>query len=315
MMRRIVILGGTGFVGHALCEHLVRDWPGIRIIVPTRKPRFGLPIQSLPGVELVQADVHNLNALRRVLLRADAVVNLVAILHGDAAAFQRAHVDFPKELGKACRELHLSRLIHISALGVQPQAPSNYLRSKGEGEAVLREAFADGLSVLRPSVIFGARDRFMNVFASLQALAPAVPLAGADAQFQPVWVDDVARAIVRCLRDPATGGKVFECCGPRVYTLAELVRLAGRWSGHPRPVIPVPMGVGRLQAAMMSLLPGTPLMSSDNLDSMRVPNVATPGAPGLIDLGIDAQALEAVAPTYLAPGQGMARLDRWRAQR
>ncbi len=315
MTRRIVVLGGTGFVGHAVCEHLVRTLPGVRVIVPTRRPRFGLAIQSLPGVELVTAQVRQPQNLRQVLVRADAVVNLIAILHGSAAAFQAVHVDFPRDLAKACHDLHIRQLVHISAIGVSADAPSNYLRSKAAGEAALRPPGPVNATLLRPSVIFGPHDRFMNLFARIQALAPVMPLAGAQARLQPVWVDDVARAVVHCLQDPQTMGQTYECCGPSVYTLAELVQLAGRLSGHSRPVVPLPMWAGRLQAAAMALLPGEPLMSADNLKSLRVPNVATPGAPGLSALGIEPRALEAVAPLYLAPGQGDARFDRWRAQR
>jgi uncharacterized protein YbjT (DUF2867 family) len=315
MTRRIVVLGGTGFVGQAVCEQIVRALPGARIVVPTRRPRFGLAIQSLPGVELAVTDVRQPDAMRRVLLRADAVVNLIAILHGDHAAFQKAHVELPQLLARSCHDLHVARVVHVSAIGADAQAPSMYLRSKAAGEAALRPPGPVDATILRPSVIFGARDRFLNLFARMQAVAPVVPLAGAGARFQPVWVDDVARAVVRCLLDPHTIGRTYECCGPQVWTLAELVRLAGRLSGHVRPVVPVPMAVGQLQAALMRLLPGEPLMSSDNLDSMRVANVATPGAPGLAQLGIEAQSLEAVAPGYLGPGQGVARLDRWRAGR
>jgi uncharacterized protein YbjT (DUF2867 family) len=315
MMRRIVVLGGTGFVGHALCEQLTRRWPGVRLVVPTRRPQFGLAIQSLPGVELVKADACEPAVLRRLLLRADAVINLIAILHGTEDAFVRLHAAFPAELAKACRELQVPRLLHVSALGVSASAPSHYLRSKALGEATLLETASGIVTVLRPSVIFGAQDRFMNVFAQLQSVAPAVPLAMAQARFQPVWVEDVAQGLVRSLTDQATMGQTYECCGPTVYTLGDLVRLAGQWSGHPRPVIPMPQAVGRLQAAVMSLLPGSPLMSADNLDSMRVPSVATPGAPGLQALGIEPQAMEAVVPGYLSAGQGVARLDRWRAQR
>ena len=315
MTRRIVVLGGTGFVGQSVCEQLVRAFPGVRIIVPTRRQRFGLAIQSLPGVELTTADVHTPDALGRVLLRADAVVNLIAILHGHHASFQQAHVELPRRLAQSAHALGIRQIVHVSAIGASEQAPSMYLRSKGAGEAALRPPGPVSATLLRPSVIFGARDRFLNLFARLQALAPVMPLAGADARFQPVWVEDVASAVRRCLQDPSTIGKTYECCGPAVYALADLVRLAGRLSGHPRPVIPMPMAVGQAQALLMRLLPGEPLMSTDNLDSMRVPSIATPGAPGLKELGIDAQALEAVAPTYLGPGQGDARLDRWRAQR
>ncbi|MEO8155289.1 MAG: complex I NDUFA9 subunit family protein, partial [Rhizobacter sp.] len=161
-------------------------------------------------------------------------------------------------------------------------------------------------------VIFGADDRFINLFAKLQALFPLMPLASADARFQPVWVNDVARAIVRSLDRHDSIAQTYECAGPRVYTLAELVRLAGRWSGHPRAIIPLPAVLGRLQATLMEWLPGEPLMSRDNLDSMQVPNVAGGTHPGLDALGIEVAAMESVMPEWLARGGGPARLDAWR---
>jgi uncharacterized protein YbjT (DUF2867 family) len=313
-MQRIVVLGGTGFVGRALCERLVTDFSGARIVVPTRRLRFADDLSALPGVELISANVHDDRQLARVLTDADAVVNLVAILHGTAADFERAHVDLPRRLAAACRNAGTRRLVHVSALGVGDGAPSNYLRSKTAGESVLRDAGLD-LTVLRPSVIFGARDRFLNVFAQLQSVAPVVPLAGANARFQPVWVGDVAQAMSRCLTDHSTIGQTYECVGPTVYTLADLVRLAGRYSGHERAVVALPGWAGRAQAAFMEHLPGEPLMSRDNIDSMAVPNVATGALPGLQALGIEPAALEAIAPGYLSPGQGLALLDRFRAAR
>lgn len=315
MTQRIVVLGGTGFVGHSVCEHLARALPGVRIVVPTRRPKPGLPLASLPGVELLVADVRQPDAMRRALVRADAVVNLIAILHGDPARFEAVHGALPRQLASTCHDLHIERLVHISAIGADPTGPSMYLRSKGVGERALMPPGPVSATILRPSVIFGARDRFTNLFARMQAVAPFVPLAGADARFQPVWVEDVARAVVRCLQDPLTRGQVYECCGPAIWTLAELVRLSGRLSGHPRPVIPLPESVGRLQAFAMQCLPGEPLMSVDNIDSMRTANVATHGRPGLRELGIEPAALEAIAPTYLGHGRLQARLDRWRAQR
>jgi len=148
----------------------------------------------------------------------------------------------------------------------------------------------------------------------LQALAPVIPLAGSQARFQPVWVEDVASAVVRCLDRPETIGKIYECAGPTPYTLSQLVRLAGRWSGHERPQLPLPAFAGRLQAMLMEWLPGEPMMSRDNIDSMRVPNVASGQLPGLADLGIQASALEAVAPAYLGPAFNRGRYDRWRAR-
>ena len=308
--RRLLVLGGTGFVGRALCEALVeRSGGGSGCIrVPTRRLKRGDAIRHLPTLELVQANVHDRAALDALLVGVDAVVNLVAILHGSPADFERAHVTLPRTLAEAMQAAGVRRLVHVSALGVGPNAPSHYLRSKTEGEAVLAAAGLE-LTVLRPSVIFGAEDRFLNTFAALQALAPVVPLAGADARFQPVWVNDVARAIVACLDHPDTIGQTIECAGPQVYTLAELVQAAGRWSGRPRPVIPLPMAVGRVQAALMGLMPGEPLMTGDNLDSMSVPNVATGTLPGLERLGITPAALSAIGPGYLSQREGCARLD------
>lgn len=310
----ILILGGTGFVGSALVERLVTHGGGAggRIVVPSRRPQRAAHLRTLPTVEVVGADVHDEIQLLRLVAGCDAVVNLVAILHGRAADFERTHVALPKALARACASTGVRRVLHVSALGVAADAPSHYLRSKAAGEAALRAADLE-LTILRPSVIFGAHDRFLNLFARLQALAPIVPLAGAASTYQPVWVEDVAEALLRCLLDPATIGKTYECAGPRVLTLAELVRLAGRWSGHERPVIPVPEAIGRLQAALMALAPGEPLMSADNLDSMKLPNVASGTLPGLDALGIAPAALEAVAPGYLGPSRAEARLEAWRS--
>ena len=315
MKGQVAVLGGTGFVGHAVCEHLVERSGGAggRIVVPTRRLRHGLALQSLPTVQLVQANVHDDRDLARVLAGCEAVVHLVAILHGSEAEFERVHVQLPQRVAAACKAAGLRRVVHVSALGVAPDAPSRYLRSKAAGEQVWRESGLD-VTVLRPSVIFGARDRFLNLFAQLQALAPFVPLGGAHARFQPVWVEDVAAAVVRCLDQPATIGQVFECAGPQQFTLADLVRLAGRLSGHPRPVLPLPGALARLQALVMECLPGEPLMSRDNVDSMRVPNVATPGQPGLEALGVQASGVEGVAAGYLGGVDGPGRFMPWRSR-
>ena len=209
----------------------------------------------------------------------------------------------------------MTRVLHVSALGVGPEAPSNYLRSKTQGEQVLQQAGL-ALTVLRPSVIFGAEDRFLNLFAKLQALAPVLPLGGSAARFQPVWVEDVAEALLRSLGRPLAGlPPVIECAGPQVFTLAELVQRAGRWSGHERLQIPLPARLARLQAGLLEWMPGPTLMSRDNLDSMRVPNVASGALPGLDALGIAATAIEAVMPAVLAVRSGPSQLDRLRAGR
>ena len=299
---KVLVLGGSGFVGRALLEALQRD--GHRATVPTRRARSARELGPLPGVTVVVGDVLNeAGLLERLLPGHDAVVNLIAILHGDAAAFERAHVELPTKLARACRATGVTRLVHISALGADPahgdSAPSLYLRSKSRGEAVLHAAGGLQLTVLRPSVIFGADDRFLNLFAQLQRVLPVLPLAGAQARFQPVWVEDVARAVLGCLRDPATTGQTYELCGPDVLTLRQLVQLAGRASGHARPVLPLPPALARWQARLMELLPGPTLMSRDNLDSMRVDNIASKHLPGLNALGIMPASVMAIAPGYL----------------
>ena len=310
LVSNLLVLGGTGFVGRSVCEQLVTRNGGAqgRISVPSRHPQRAAHLRSLPTLELVDANVHDDAQLAQLVAGRDAVINLVAVLHGSEAEFQKAHVDLPRRLGAACVAAKVRRVVHVSALGVSEAAPSRYLRSKAAGERVLRGAGLD-LTLLRPSVIFGEHDRFINLFASLQAVFPVMPLAGAKARFQPVWVEDVARAIVTCLDTPASIGQTIECAGPAQYTLADLVRLAGRWSGHVRPVLALPEFAARLQAMAMEWLPGEPLMSRDNLDSMRVPNVASSNAPGLATLGIEATAIESVMPAVLGRRSGVARLD------
>jgi uncharacterized protein YbjT (DUF2867 family) len=313
-MSNILILGGSGFVGSVLCETLVRrsGGGGGRISVPSRRSARVKHLLTLPTVEVVQADVHDDAELARLVAGRDAIVNLVAILHGSEADFERTHVALPRRLARVCLAAGVPRVVHVSALAADAHAPSIYLRSKAAGEVALQQP-ALAVTILRPSVIFGAGDSFLNLFARLQAVLPVMPLACAGARFQPVWVDDVAEAIVRSLADPATVGKTLECVGPRVYTLAELVRLAGRWSDHERPVLALPAALGRLQARIMEWLPGEPLMSIDNVRSMQVANVASGQGPGLEQLGIESTALEAIGPGMLAAIGEQARLNRWRA--
>ncbi len=315
MIDDILVLGGTGFVGRSVCEKLVERSGGAggSIVVPTRHIAHARDLQMLPTLQPVQADVHDDAQLAQMVAGRDAVINLVAVLQGDERRFRHVHVDLPTRLARACQAAGVKRLVHVSALGVGANAPSHYLRSKAAGEAALAAAGLE-LTVLRPSVIFGAHDKLLNMFAALQGLAPFVPLAGADSRYQPVWVDDVAAAIVRCLDDPATIGQTYECTGPDVYTLRELVQAAGRWAGHERPVFGLPGGLAQLQARVMEMLPGEPLMSRDNLASMQVPNIATGTLPGLDALGIRATALSAIAPMYLGHGRGPARMDAWRAR-
>ena len=300
-MKKVLVLGGTGFVGSHVCQKLALL--PLRITLPTRRPDNAKHLQSLPTVDVLQADVHDETVLARLVAGHDAVVNLIAILHGTEAAFNRVHVELPQMLARACQTAGVRRVVHVSALGAALDAPSMYQRSKARGEQVLKASALD-LTLLRPSVIFGAEDKFLNVFAKLQQIFPVIPLAGADTRFQPVWVDDVAHAIVQCLQDPQTAGQIFDLCGPDVMTLRQLVEFSGKASGirhgQGRPVFGLPLALGRLQAALMALAPGEPLMSRDNLDSMAVDNITDGHLPGLAALGIAPASVEAVASVYLS---------------
>lgn len=298
---RVLVLGGSGFVGRHLCEHLVRS--GWQVTVPTRRWTNSMPLQTLPSLTVVEVDVHDETKLVELIAGHDAVVNLVAVLHGSAAYFEAVHVTLPQRIARAMQRAGVRRLVHVSALGADVRGPSRYQRSKAAGEAMLQAAGLE-LTVLRPSVIFGAEDRFLNLFARLQETFPVMPLAGSRTRFQPVWVGDVAKAIVRCLSDHHAVGQTFEACGPEVFTLGELVKQSGQWAGirggHGRPVISLPYWAGWLQAAALEFMPGETLMSRDNLASMQVDNVASTRLPGLQALGITPAALSAVAPTYLS---------------
>jgi NADH dehydrogenase len=299
-MSHILVLGGTGFVGRHVCEQLQRAGHSMTVI--TRHPKNADAVRHLPLLTVLTGNIHDPDTLTRLMAGHDAVINLVAILHGNAQDFERVHVTLAQTIAQACGSTGVRRLVHISALGASAQAPSLYQRSKAQGEAVLQAAGLD-LTVLRPSVIFGEGDRFMNLFARLQRVMPVFPLAGADTRFQPVWVEDVAQAVVHAIDTPDTIGQTVELVGPQVFTLRQLVQLAGQAVGHPRPVLGLPRALAYFQALLMQLAPGEPLMSTDNLLSLEVDNVAS-GAPTQARWGIQAKSLNAVLPTFIGPEAG-----------
>lgn len=311
----VLILGGTGFVGRHVCEKLTRM--GCRMTVITRRASQAAAIQSMPKVRVLEGDVFDSAFLAQCMAQHDVVINLIAILHGTEAAFDKAHVQLPKIIAAACQQSGLKRLIHISALGASAQGPSLYQRSKAQGEKVLQEAGLD-LTVLQPSVIFGTEDKFLNLFAQLQQLTPAVPLAGASTRFQPVWVEDVASAVAYCVTHQSTFGHTYEICGPDILTLKELVQKSGQWAGvregKGRWVFGIPHTLAWLQAFLMEMAPGQPLMSRDNLRSMAVDNIASGKALGLQDLNIQASSVESIAPGYLGHKGACHQLDVFRSK-
>ncbi len=297
-MKRVVLIGGSGFVGKAIANRLSEA--GINLLVPTRRRSRAAHLLVLPTIEVVEANVFEPQTLERLLNGADAVVNLVGVLHSRSGEpygpdFARAHVELPRLIAEACVKVGAPRLIHVSALGAAADGPSEYQRSKAAGEAAIMAHGGLGWTILRPSVIFGRDDSFLNLFANLARLFPILPLAGAGARFQPVYVEDVARVVQHCLAHPETAGQIHELAGPTVYTLRELVTYVCSLIGKRRMIVPIPESAAMIQARIMELAP-QPLMSRDNVRSMRADNIAS-GEP--MPFGFEPTSLETVAPAYI----------------
>ncbi len=278
--RNICVLGGGGFLGRHLIHRLIER--GCKVRVPTRRRERVKDLLVLPNVEVIEADIHDPAELEKVLDGMDAAINLVGILHGSRKDFVRAHVKLPHKLLEACRHRGVPRLVQVSALGADPASASFYQHSKGEGERLLMEPGRRhdiDITLFRPSVIFGPGDSFLNLFARLLRLAPVVPLANAGARFQPVYVGDVARAIDQCIDAPDTYGQTYSLCGPKVYTLAELVGLVARTLGLRRTILGLGDRASYLFAWLMEFKPGPKLMTRDNHHAMKVDNVCPEGWP------------------------------------
>jgi NADH dehydrogenase len=297
---RIGILGGTGFVGQRLCLRLAAA--GHDLWVWSRRRERHRELLVLPTAQVVEADVHNPAVLQREFEGLDAVINLVGILNEkgrDGSGFERAHAELPAKVVQACRQAGVGRLLHMSALGVSPDAPSFYLRSKARGEQVVHEAEGPALHVtsLRPSVIFGPGDSFTNRFATLLRQVPvAFPLACARSRLQPVYVEDVVSAFVAALDRHATYGQRYELCGPQAYSLAEIVAYLAGVLGLRRRIVPLGDGLSRLQAALLQFAPGKPF-TPDNYRSLQVASTCEKPFPAVF--GVTPARFEDVVPTYL----------------
>jgi len=321
-VRNALVVGGSGFIGRHLVAALAAR--GVRVAVPTRRRERAKHLILLPTVDVVETDIFAAGAIERLAAGRDAVINLVGILHGRRGRpdergpndygpdFARVHVELPQAIVAACRATGARRLMHVSALGASASAPSEYLRSKAIGEGVVLAADDLDATAFRPSIVFGPEDRFLNNFAALLRFLPGLALPCPEAKFQPVYVGDVVRAMLAALEDPETRGKAYELCGPHVYTMKALVEYVCAATGRRRLIVGLPDRLSYLQARLMEWTPG-PLMTRDNYYSMQVPNVCS----GTFPFGIQPQALEAVAPGYLAPSGPRERYPqlRWRARR
>jgi uncharacterized protein YbjT (DUF2867 family) len=299
---RICMIGGSGFVGRAVAARLYRAGHSVTVI--TRRPGRHRDLTVVPTLRLIEGDVFNAVFLRRQFENHDAVINLVGILNErgrSGKGFARAHAELPERIVEVCRGTGIRRLLHMSALNASVNAPSHYLRTKALGEDTVQRAHGADFAVtsFRPSVIFGQRDSFTNRFAGLLRLAPGVfPLACPNAKFQPVWVEDVAAAFVGALENHKTFGQRYDLCGPKVYTLRELVEYIARLTGRRVTVVGLNRFFSWMQAASMEFVPGKPF-SLDNFRSLQVDSVCGKGFPKVF--GIEPAALEGVAPGFLRP--------------
>ncbi|HEY8068609.1 MAG TPA: complex I NDUFA9 subunit family protein [Burkholderiales bacterium] len=313
-----LVLGGSGFVGRHLVAALAAR--GARVTVPTRRRDRARHLILLPTVEVIETDARDSRTLAKLAAGRDAVINLAGVLHSRPAKgsnrygpdFARAHVELAQAVVTACREAGVKRLLHMSSLGAEPNAPSEYLRSKGVGEDLVLAADDLAATAFRPSVIFGPEDRFLNLFAKLTALFPVLALGSPEARFQPVYVGDVVQAMLASLDNREAIGKRYDLCGPHECTLRELVHYVCNLTGRTRLIVGLPDSLSYLQAWAMEFLP-FPLLTRDNYRSMQVPSVCDCEFP----FGIQPAALEAVAPAWLAHAAPRERYPklRWRAGR
>ncbi len=297
----ITVFGGSGFIGRHVIRALAKR--GARVRAAVRQPNLAgyLKVMGDVGqIEPVQANIRYESSIVQAMRGADRVINLVGILHESGPQkFTRVQAEGAAAIARAAAAAGVRKLVHVSAIGANAASPSLYARSKAAGEAAVREHFSTA-TIIRPSVVFGPEDDFFNRFAGLARLLPALPLiGGGHTKFQPVYVTDVADAIVRALDDPSADGKTYELGGPHIYTMKQIMELVLEQTGRRRFLLPLPFFAARLQAALLQLLP-RPLLTVDQVRLLEVDNIVAEGALTLKDLGISQPtSAEVVLPSYL----------------
>ncbi len=294
------VFGGSGFIGRHVVQRLAQR--GFRIRVAVRQPSKALflkPAGVVGQIVPMFADLRDDASVSAAVRDADAVINLVGILYQSGRQkFAALHAEGAGRVARLAKAAGADRMIQISAIGANPDSASEYARTKAAGEVAVREAFPEA-TVLRPSVVFGPEDNFFNMFAGMTRISPFLPLiGGGTSRFQPVYVGDVADAVMACLDRPETRGKTYELGGPKVYTFKELLELVLSETRRKRLLLPIPWTVAGLQARLMELTP-KPLLTRDQLAQLKLDNVAAPDMPGLAELGVTPTAAEVILPTYM----------------
>jgi uncharacterized protein YbjT (DUF2867 family) len=300
MTKLVTVFGGSGFLGRYVVRALARA--GHRIRVGVRRPNLAnylVPMGHVGQIQLVAAHVTDRDQVARALKGADAAVNLVGLLYESGRQrFQAVHAEAAGTIAEAAKSEGARALVHVSAIGANADSPALYARTKAEGEARVREAFFDA-AILRPSIVFGPEDQFFNRFAAFARISPVLPLIGGGrTRFQPVYVCDVADAVLRCATDGTTRGLTYELGGPNIYTFKELMQLMLAETNRRRLLVPVPFSVAMLKASVLGLMP-KPMLTRDQVRLLERDNIVSTGTHTLADLRIEPEAVEAVIPTYL----------------
>jgi uncharacterized protein YbjT (DUF2867 family) len=296
MDRLVTLFGGGGFLGRYVAQALFRS--GARVRIAERNPRaayFLKPLASVGQVQFVRADIRDVGQVRDAVKEADAVVNLVGILRGD---FEGLHVEGGRNVAEAAAAAGASSLVHVSAIGADPASPSAYGRTKGEGEAAVKAAFPTA-TIMRPSLVFGREDNFVNRFAGLSRFLPILPAVRPNFRMQPVYALDVGRAVTAAALDPrAHGGRTYELAGPQVMTMHELMAFICEATERGRPIVDIPDPISKLVARLTGWLPGAPI-TYDQWLMLGRDSVAAPGSKGLEAFGIPKTPLIAVSEGWL----------------
>jgi uncharacterized protein YbjT (DUF2867 family) len=298
--RRTAVLGGSGFIGRYIVQRLAARGDVIPVgCRHAEEAKFLKPLGDVGQIATLNLTIGDEQILPAFLAGNGALVNCVGILRESGSqTFDRVHHTGPARLARLAREAGIERFVHISAIGADSRSSSAYARTKAAGEAAVRDAFPT-VTILRPSVVFGAEDQFFNRFAAMATISPVLPLiGGGHTRFQPVYVGDVADAVMKCLDDPTTAGRTYELGGPKVYTFRELIELVLGEIRRKRSLVDLPFGLAAVQARLMSILPNPPL-TPDQVELLKRDNVVSSGALTLAALGITPTAVEGVLPSYL----------------
>ncbi len=299
-MGKVTVIGGAGFLGRYLVKRLAQQ--GLQVRVAVRDPEaasFLKPMGDVGQVQPIQANIRNEASIARAVAGADVVINLTGVMFpGGAQSFQAVHEDGAETVARAAAAAGAGRLIHVSAIGADAEANSKYARSKAAGEAMVRAACPEAI-IVRPSTIFGAEDHFFNLFGQLATLTPVMPLlGGGKGRMQPVYVGDVAQAIAALARDDAPTGGTYELGGPQVLSMAEIMAMVCEQTGRDRLMMWYPFALAKFYAFFLQLLPWR-ILTMDQVEMLKVDNVAGGELPGLDDLGVTPTALNAVLPRYM----------------